>query len=75
LAPYPYQNALTRDVRTAAAQQNRSEFLSLWAGQAAALAKAEPAATIVARLVREAREAAHLATTALVADRAIASTT
>ncbi|MBV8582310.1 MAG: nitronate monooxygenase [Candidatus Eremiobacteraeota bacterium] len=59
LAPYPYQNALTRDVRTAAAQQNRSEFLSLWAGQAAALAKAEPAATIVARLMREAREAAQ----------------
>ncbi len=58
-APYPYQNALTRDVRTAAAQQGRAEFLSLWAGQAFPLARAESAAAIVTRLITEAREAAR----------------
>jgi nitronate monooxygenase len=56
IAPYPFQNAMTRDIRTAAAEQGRAEFLSLWAGQAAALAKAKPAAEIVADLMREARE-------------------
>lgn len=30
--PYPYQNALTRQLRQAATTQGRSEFLSLWAG-------------------------------------------
>jgi nitronate monooxygenase len=55
IAPYPFQNAMTRDVRNAAAQQGRAEFLSLWAGQAAPLARAKPAADIVADLMREAR--------------------
>src|SRR5205085_10896342 len=35
---YPAQNALTRPLRTAAARQNRAEFLSLWAGQGLRLA-------------------------------------
>lgn len=42
-APYPYQNAMTRDIRTAAAAQGRSDFLSLWAGQAFPLARPLPA--------------------------------
>jgi nitronate monooxygenase len=58
IAPYPFQNALTRDVRTAAAEQGRAEFLSLWAGQAARLATPKPAAEIVADLMRDARAAA-----------------
>jgi nitronate monooxygenase len=53
IAPYPYQNALTRDVRNAAAAQDRSEFLSLWAGQAFPFAREEPAAQIVQRLLEE----------------------
>jgi nitronate monooxygenase len=57
IAPYPFQNAMTRDIRTAAGQQGRPEFLSLWAGQAAALAKELPAAQIVAELMREAQQA------------------
>ena len=65
IAPYPFQNAMTRDVRTAAAQQGRAEFLSLWAGQAARLAKAKPAAEIVADLMREARAAARRSVEAL----------
>lgn len=57
IAPYPFQNAMTRDIRTAAAQQGRPEFLSLWAGQAAPLARPRPAARIVADLMEEARAA------------------
>jgi nitronate monooxygenase len=57
VAPYPFQNAMTRDVRNASAATGNAEFLSLWAGQAAALAREAPAAEIVASLVREARAA------------------
>jgi nitronate monooxygenase len=65
IAPYPFQNAMTRDIRTAAAEQGRAEFLSLWAGQAARLAKAKPAAAIVEELMRDARESLALAASAL----------
>jgi nitronate monooxygenase len=50
---YPVQNALTGDIRRAAANANRSEFMSLWAGQAAALSREMPAADLVAALVSE----------------------
>ena len=50
---YPYQNSLTRDMRTAAAKQDRTEYLSLWAGQGASLARRMPAARLVETLVRE----------------------
>jgi nitronate monooxygenase len=53
ILPYPYQNSLTRQMRNAAAQQNRAEFLSLWAGQGASLARRMPAAELVATLTRE----------------------
>ncbi|HTD35077.1 MAG TPA: nitronate monooxygenase [Candidatus Elarobacter sp.] len=65
IAPYPFQNAMTRDIRTAAAERGRAEFLSLWAGQAARLAKSKPAAEIVADLMREARAAARASVAAL----------
>lgn len=32
IAPYPYQNDLTKRIRKEAAVQNNAEFLSLWAG-------------------------------------------
>jgi nitronate monooxygenase len=50
---YPAQNALTRPLRTEAARRNRPEFLSLWAGQGLRLARREPAAALVSRLVQE----------------------
>ncbi|KQL45752.1 nitronate monooxygenase [Brevibacillus choshinensis] len=53
LPPYPVQNALTRDIRTAAAKQNRTEYLSLWAGQAAFLSRGLRAEELVAKLVEE----------------------
>ncbi|KAA0683304.1 nitronate monooxygenase family protein [Roseomonas genomospecies 6] len=51
--PFPLQNALTRPMRTAAAQQGRAEFLSLWAGQGVRLARRQTAAELMARLVGE----------------------
>jgi len=33
IARYPYQNDLTKEIRKAAAQQGKSEFMSLWAGE------------------------------------------
>ncbi len=53
ILPFPLQNALTRPLRTAAAKQGRAEFLSLWAGQGVRLARRQPAAALVARLVEE----------------------
>jgi nitronate monooxygenase len=40
-------------MRTAAARQGDADRLSLWAGQAAPLARAMPAADLVALLVKE----------------------
>jgi nitronate monooxygenase len=53
ILPYPLQNALTRPMRTAAAQQGLPDYLSLWAGQGVARARAMPAGELVACLVRE----------------------
>jgi nitronate monooxygenase len=39
ILPFPLQNALTRPLRAAAAKAHDAEYLSLWAGQAAALMK------------------------------------
>ncbi|MCG7343223.1 nitronate monooxygenase [Sporosarcina sp. ACRSL] len=33
IAPYPYQNDLTKKIRSEAAAQSRPEFMSLWAGE------------------------------------------
>ena len=48
--PYPYQNALTRQMRNAAAQQGRPEFLSLWTGVGAWEGREGSAADILASL-------------------------
>ncbi|MBV8200324.1 MAG: nitronate monooxygenase [Acidobacteria bacterium] len=52
--PFPWQNAATRPLRTAAARAGRADLLSLWAGQRAGLARGLPAAELVAMLVAEA---------------------
>jgi nitronate monooxygenase len=53
ILPFPLQNAATRPLRSAAARQGRSEFLSLWAGQGVRLARRQSAADLIARLVQE----------------------
>jgi nitronate monooxygenase len=56
IAPYPIQNALTREIRAAAAKLGDPGLLSLWAGQAAALAREMPARELVAQIVQEAED-------------------
>jgi nitronate monooxygenase len=54
---YPVQNALTGGLRRAAAAQGRTEFMSLWAGQGASLARELPAGELVGVLEGELRAA------------------
>ncbi len=58
ILPFPFQNALTRPLRSAAAKQGRAEFLSLWAGQGVRLARRLSAAELIARLADETAAAA-----------------
>jgi nitronate monooxygenase len=53
---FPFQNTLTRPLRTAAARQGRAEYLSLWAGQGLRLARRQPASELVACLAQETME-------------------
>ncbi|MEV5109122.1 nitronate monooxygenase [Bacillus sp. LBA3-1-1.1] len=54
LPMYPVQNVLTSKIRQEAAKQNKGEYMSLWAGQASALARIEPAQHVVKRVMNEA---------------------
>jgi nitronate monooxygenase len=49
-APYPVQRGLTGPMRAAATKANDVERMQAWAGQAAALARPEPAAEVVRAL-------------------------
>jgi nitronate monooxygenase len=53
-APYPVQRALTQAMRDAGTRANDVDRMQAWAGQAARLAAAEPAAELVQRLWSEA---------------------
>jgi nitronate monooxygenase len=57
ILPFPFQNAMTRPLRAAAARQGRAEFLSLWAGQGLRLARRQSAAALIERLSAETRTA------------------
>lgn len=54
-APYPIQRGLTAPMREAALAKGDVQRMQAWAGQSAALARAEPAAEVIARLWREAQ--------------------
>ena len=54
---YPVFNALTAEIRRAAAQQDRAELLSLWAGQGVGLMRSLPAAELVSTLRKELEQA------------------
>jgi nitronate monooxygenase len=56
ILPFPLQNALTRPMRTAAAQLGEPGYLSLFVGQGVTRARAMPAAELVQRLVAEMRQ-------------------
>ncbi|WP_033542243.1 NAD(P)H-dependent flavin oxidoreductase [Planococcus sp. CAU13] len=54
--PFPSHNTVTRDIRTAAAKQNNSEFMSLWAGQSLRLVNDKmPAAQIMQEIIQNAQ--------------------
>jgi nitronate monooxygenase len=53
-APFPAQRPMIAPLTSAGAKLNHAEFMQLWAGQAARLSKAEPAAEKTARLMHEA---------------------
>ncbi|MOA43998.1 hypothetical protein D3C78_1662190 [compost metagenome] len=53
ILPYPLQNALTRPMRTEGGKAGNINVLSLWAGQAAPLARRESTADLVRRLAQE----------------------
>ena len=51
--PYPLHRALMRPYTTAATSQGRTDFVPLWAGQAAALIRYRTVETLMENLVRE----------------------
>ncbi|MGF7088240.1 nitronate monooxygenase [Kroppenstedtia sanguinis] len=54
IPPYPVQNALTREIRQAAARQKDPERMSLWAGQGLRLSRKQGAGKLVHQVVTEA---------------------
>lgn len=50
---FPAQNSVTGKLRAASAQAGKPDFVALWAGQAAPLARALPAAQLIAQLEQE----------------------
>lgn len=60
ILPFPLQNAATRPLRNAASAANDPRFLSMWAGQGAALARTpHPAADMMRQLLQEMDESLH----------------
>ena len=57
IAPYPVQNALTQDLRAAAARAGSPDVLSLWAGQGVKLARRGAAGDLTCTLWAEACDA------------------
>ncbi|KAB7740833.1 DUF561 domain-containing protein [Parvibaculum sedimenti] len=53
-APFPAQRAMLAPLIAASARAEKAEFMQIWSGQAARLAKVEPAGEKTARLMREA---------------------
>lgn len=54
ILPFPWQNALTRPLRTAAGAAGRPEFISLWAGEASTPIRELPAPELVQQILSEA---------------------
>jgi nitronate monooxygenase len=57
LAPYPAQKWLTNGLRSTAIERGRSDLLSVYAGQSAALLRHHTAGELLGALVRETEQA------------------
>jgi nitronate monooxygenase len=55
IAPYPVQRGLTASMRAAAQKVDDVQRMQAWAGQSAALSRAEPAAAVVQSLWKDAQ--------------------
>jgi nitronate monooxygenase len=53
LPPYPVQNDLTKYLRQAASKKGNTDYIALWAGQAAALSRSEPAEELIKRIMSQ----------------------
>lgn len=53
LLTYPYQNSLTKKIRSEAAKYNNKDYMSLWAGQTPRLSKNISALALVETIIRE----------------------
>lgn len=51
IAPYPIQNTCTQDIRKASAEQGKSQYMSLWAGEQAHLSESGTVKEIVKRFL------------------------
>ena len=58
LPGYPILNTLTKDIRKAAAEQNKPDYMSLWSGQNTRLSKNVNAGEIIEHIVKEINERA-----------------
>jgi len=56
LPGYPIQNALTRDIRRAAAEHDMPELMSLWAGTGCALCQSRPVAELMRQWLDQAAQ-------------------
>ncbi len=56
LPGYPIQNALTRDIRRAAAEHDMPELMSLWAGTGCALCQSKPVAELMRQWLEHAAQ-------------------
>ncbi|NAP00079.1 nitronate monooxygenase, partial [Halomonas sp. MG34] len=56
LPAFPVQNNLTKDIRKASANQGKTDFMSLWAGQNATMAKRQTVRMLMESIITEAKK-------------------
>lgn len=56
LPAFPVQNSLTKDIRKASANQGKTDFMSLWAGQNATIAKRQTVRMLMESIIMEAKK-------------------
>ncbi len=57
---YPLQNTLTQSIRKAAAQQNNTDLMSIWAGQGTRLNRDLTVKDLITEIITEANQTLNL---------------